>query len=131
VIFVDTGAFLARYLVRDQHHADARRGWGRAGKEKLFTTNLVLAETFTLLARWAGGEFAAARARSVCSSERLEILRPGPAEEQQAIELLGKYADQIASFTDCVSFVLMRKRGIERAFTFDRHFASAGFRLWP
>ncbi len=131
MILVDTGAFLARYLARDQHHADAVRGWARAGKERLFTSSLVLAETFTLLARWAGGGFAAERARSILASERMAILRPGLAEEQEAIPLLERYADQKTSFTDCISFVLMRKQGIERAFSFDRQFVAAGFRLWP
>jgi predicted nucleic acid-binding protein len=131
VIFVDSGAILARYLVRDQHHADAVRGWERARPERLFTSNLVLAETFTLLARWAGGAFAAERARTLLRSERMEVLRAGLAEELEAVPLLEKYADQKVSFTDCVSFVLMRRQGIDRAFSFDRHFPAAGFRLWP
>ena len=33
--------------------------------------------------------------------------------------------------TDCISFVLMRTLRITRAFSFDRHFAHAGFTLWP
>jgi predicted nucleic acid-binding protein len=131
VIFVDTGAFLARYLARDQHHEDAVRAWKRAREERLFTSNLVLAETFTLLARWAGGSFAAERAMSILQSERMAILRPGAAEELEAVPGLEKYADQRVSFTDCVSFVLMRKQGVQRAFSFDRHFVAAGFRLWP
>lgn len=131
MIFVDTGAFLARHLARDQQHDDAVRAWRRVGKERLFTSSLVLAETFTLLARWAGSRFAADRARSILQSERMEILRPVASEEVEAVPLLEKYADQKASFTDCVSFVLMRRRGIERAFSFDRHFAAAGFRIWP
>lgn len=131
MIFVDTGAFLARHLARDQHHEEAQRAWKRVGKERLFTSNLVLAETFTLLARWAGGPFAADRARSILQSERMGILRPGLDEEIEAVPLLEKYADQKVSFTDCVSFVLLRRRGIERAFAFDRHFVAAGFRLWP
>lgn len=131
MILVDTGAFLARYLARDQHHEEAQRAWKRVGKERLFTSNLVLAETFTLLSRWAGGAFAADRARSILQSEHMTILRPGLDEEIEAIPLLEKYSDQKVSFTDCVSFVLMRRRGIERAFAFDRHFVTAGFRLWP
>jgi len=131
VIFVDSGAFLARYLVRDQHHDDAVRGWERAREERLFTSNLVLAETFTLLARWAGGAFAAERARSILQSERMDVLRPGLADEIAAVPLLEKYADRKVSFTDCVSFVLMRNHGIERAFSFDGDFTAAGFRLWP
>ena len=45
--------------------------------------------------------------------------------------MFAKFADQQVSFTDCVSFVLMRRNRLERAFTFDRHFASAGFEITP
>jgi predicted nucleic acid-binding protein len=41
-----------------------------------------------------------------------------------------KYSDQAISFTDCVSFVLMRREGIKRAFSFDKHFRYAGFTLF-
>jgi hypothetical protein len=131
VIFVDSGAFLARYLARDQHHEAALRAWKRAEHERLFTSNLVLAETFTLLARWAGVGFAADRARNIFGWEHLTILRPGPEDDREAVPAMQKYADQRVSFTDCVSFVLMRRKGIERAFGFDRHFVAAGFGLWP
>jgi predicted nucleic acid-binding protein len=33
--------------------------------------------------------------------------------------------------TDCISFVLMKKYGIQTAFTFDRHFVQAGFNKEP
>jgi predicted nucleic acid-binding protein len=48
-----------------------------------------------------------------------------------ALERFEKYADQNVSFTDCVSFVLMQKHGIRTAFSFDRHFAMAGFDVEP
>lgn len=31
------------------------------------------------------------------------------------------------SITDCISFKVMRRRGIRAAFTFDRHFREQGF----
>ena len=40
-----------------------------------------------------------------------------------------KYADQQISFTDCVSFAMMRRLGIGAAFAFDRHFRDAGFQM--
>ena len=59
------------------------------------------------------------------------VLRPDADDETRAIDLFAKFADQQISFTDCVSFVLMRRNRLERAFTFDRHFADAGFDLMP
>ncbi|MBI5054401.1 MAG: type II toxin-antitoxin system VapC family toxin, partial [Chloroflexi bacterium] len=41
------------------------------------------------------------------------------------------YNDKQYSFTDCTSFVVMQKRKLRDAFTFDHHFEQMGFRLWP
>jgi predicted nucleic acid-binding protein len=133
VIFIDTGALLGRYLARDQHHREAMEGWEKLRKSppRIFTSNFVLDETITFLARRAGHEFAAAKARSLLTSGLLDILRPEAADEQEAIGWLEKLADQGVSFTDCVSFTLMRKARLKRVFGFDRHFRAAGFELWP
>ncbi len=91
----------------------------------------MLDETFTLLARRAGYAFAAARARVILATESLQILRAGEEEMARAVELFDRLGDQRVSFTDCLSFALMRREGIRRAFAFDRHFEAAGFELWP
>ena len=132
MIFVDTGPWLARYLARDQHHAAAVTGWRKLGELDwpVSTSNFVLDETFTLLARRAGYDFAAQRARAVYASSALTILRPGPEEETEALTFFEKFADQRVSFTDCTSFALARRHKIGRVFTFDTHFDRAGFEIW-
>jgi uncharacterized protein len=131
VIFVDTGAFLARHLPNDQHRARAVAVWKEleASGERCLTSNFVLDETITLLARRTDYRFAAGIARRFYGSEVLEILRPRLEDELVAVELFEKFADQDVSFTDCTSFALMRAHRIQRAFAFDRHFRHAGFDL--
>lgn len=85
----------------------------------------------TLLGRRADFTFAAERGRLLFASAQLIILRPDQEDELRGIELFEKYADQHVSFTDAVSFALMRRSGIETAFTFDAHFARAGFAVLP
>ena len=133
MIFVDTSAFLARYLSRDQRHKDAVQGWKALAQRswKCYTSNFVLDETFTLLARRSSYSFAADRARSLYASASLEIVRPSNEDELEALALFEKFADQDVSFTDCVSFALMKRHVVRRAFAFDRHFRDAGFELWP
>jgi uncharacterized protein len=133
VIFIDTGAFVARHLGRDQYHTAARKAWAllQRRRDRLFTTNFVLDETFTLLARRAGYAFAAERARNILVAPSLTILRPDATDELEALTAFKRYADQEVSFTDCVSFVLMRKHELRKAFSYDRHFAVAGFEIWP
>ncbi len=131
MIFIDTGAFLARYLDHDQYHRNAVIVWEQLGtnKEKYFTSNFVLDETFTLLGRRAGYEFAVQRAKNIYASRALRILRPDKTDELNAINYFSKFADQKISFTDCISFVLMKREKIQRVFSYDRHFELAGFNL--
>jgi predicted nucleic acid-binding protein len=133
LIFVDTGALLARHLHRDEHHEEAARGFDRIRTDRLAvaTSIHVLDETITLLGRWAGHRFAAERARSIFASTALRILRPTESDEVAALAEFERYADQGVSYADALSFTLMRRHGIAEAFTFDRHFALAGFTLWP
>ena len=46
---------------------------------------------------------------------------------ERAIELYINHADKEWSLTDCVSFLVMRDRGLREALTGDRHFEQAGF----
>lgn len=100
-------------------------------REHLVTSNFILDETFTLLARKSTYSFAAGTARLIYESPGLLIVRPSEDHELSAIDFFEKYEDQEVSFTDCVSFVLMRSHNIRRVFTFDRHFRLAGFETVP
>ena len=133
MIYIDTGAFLARHLSKDQYHDQANSCWNLIQKkgEACMTSNFVLDETFSLLGRRAGYGFAAQRARNIYASESLTILRPTKNDEMKAIDFFDKYSNHRLSFTDCVSFVLMQSKKIKRVFTFDQHFQILGFQIYP
>lgn len=133
MIFIDTGAFLARYIERDQYHEAATQHWRKLqnDRRRCFTSNFVLDETITLLGRRSTYEFAVERARNLLASSLLSILRPDEQDEAAALDRFEKYADQGVSFTDCTSFVLMEQNHIRTAFTFDHHIALAGFDVEP
>ncbi len=42
-----------------------------------------------------------------------------------------KHQDKRYSLTDCISFVVMKQKGLKTAMTFDKHFAQAGFIIEP
>ena len=67
MIFIDTGAFISRYIARDQYHKPSVKFWNKIkdSKELLFTSNFVLDETLTLMGRRAGYSFAAERAKNI------------------------------------------------------------------
>ena len=133
MIFVDAGAFIARFRQSDDHHVAAVHGWAELARssQRLYTTNLVLMESAKLLAEIRGYRWAAARAASWLDSKELRVLRSGGEEEIEATQVMEKFADQRIGLVDCVSITLMRRHGIKRAFAFDRHFRLAGFELWP
>ena len=133
MIYVDTGPILARYLSNDQYHNQAVGFWDTIYKkvDSCLTSNFVLDETFTLLGRRAGYDFAAQRASNIYASRLITILRPTREDEIKAIEFFKKFAEHSVSFTDCISFVLMRREKIKRVFSFDSHFQWAGFKLCP
>ncbi len=128
-IFIDTGAFLAKYIEKDQFHSQAAEIWKTLENKsmKIVTSNFVLDEMFTLLARQANYHFSAQIARIIYNSEVIEIIRPTYDTELNALNLFEKYADQKVSFTDCISFQLMKENHIKNVFTFDKHFQLAGF----
>jgi len=133
MIFIDTGAFLANCLSRDQHAPQAREAWEElAGSgESLLTSSMVLTEFGNLVTQRVDGRFAAVQLHNIYDSPRLRVLRPVESDEREALAVLEKFADQRLSFTDAVSFVLMQRLRVRRAFTFDRHFELAGFDRWP
>jgi predicted nucleic acid-binding protein len=51
--------------------------------------------------------------------------------EAEAEGILVKYVDQEFSYVDAVSFVIMKRQKIRRAFCFDKHFVTAGFMNIP
>lgn len=132
-LLVDTGAFLAQRDPSDQHHALATRGFQElAGLTvSVFSTEHILDETLTLLARRESYAYAAETGADLTASRVLRWLDATAADWTVALRLMRKYADQAVSFTDCISFALMKREGIKDVFGFDRHFQAAGFRLWP
>lgn len=128
-VFVDTGGWYAVQVPDDRWHPSAANALRRllAQRTPLLTSNHVVGETYTLLARTHGHAAAWRFRETVGASGALEIVHADPKVEADAWQLLRRYDDQEFSFVDAVSFVLMRRRRIQRALAFDRHFAAAGF----
>jgi predicted nucleic acid-binding protein len=132
MIFIDTGALIARFVGADQHHAQALPLWKRIEQTRpvCVTSNLVLSETLTYLGRHVNYPFAVSKGKILYTSHWLGILRPTEEEETAGLRYFEKFADQEVSFTDCVSFALMHKRKIREVFSFDHHFSLAGFEFY-
>ncbi len=131
-LFADTGPLLARVLERDQYHKLSLRHWKRVREKKpsLETSNFVLDEWITLLARHVGPHEAAACAREVYESPLFTIHTVDRAIEEEALAKLESASSPKISFTDCTSFAIMHRETIRDAFTFDDDFRIEGFTLF-
>ena len=130
-VFVDSGAWIALALTRDSLHGQAVDTWNQAigARARLYVSVPVVLETFTFLDRNTSREVALAWKGSLDNTPGLQMLECTATDMQDAWTYFDRRDLHKLSAVDATSFVLMKRHGIERAFAFDHHFASAGFRL--
>ncbi len=135
-IFVDTSAWDAIADGGDPNHDVALLFRDEiAGQCQLVVTNYILDELYTLLLMNVGHQ------RAVDFKGKLDVLvEEGVLEviwvsEDIATEAWAVFerfnVDKQWSFTDCVSYVVMKQRGITEVFAFDDDFAQMGFVYQP
>jgi predicted nucleic acid-binding protein len=129
-VFVDTGAWIAMALTRDPLHPRAREEYSRLkGAGARFVTSVpVILETFTFLDRNTARGVALAWRGSLKTVPRLKILGCSTKDIEAAWPYFERNDLHKLSAVDAVSFVLMTRHGIKKAFAFDVHFSVAGFR---
>jgi uncharacterized protein len=133
-VFVDTGYLLALERRTDENHRRALGHWrslrGR-GLPRLVTSTYVFDEVVTYLNSRGLHASAVKTGKRLLGSPSVELVHVGDALFRVAFNLLEGRPDKRYSLTDCVSFVLMRERGISVALAFDRHFEQEGFAREP
>jgi predicted nucleic acid-binding protein len=132
LIFLDTGFLFALFVEGDANHGRVRQVFedyrGRCLQDLLLTTNHVLAETVRLLRKRGHPDSRVRHGLAVSVGQQLlagtlaELHRASEEEEREALAYLAKHQDQDYSFVDCLSFVVMDKRGITEALAVDSDF---------
>ena len=132
-LFVDTSAWFAladhRTLGRDNVERAFAQRLSRG--VRIVTTNLVVAETHALLLRRLSHRAALTFVTSVVIAPTVVVMSSSALDERAKVDWLVRYDDQPFSFTDAVSFAVMRERKMREALTLDHHFATAGFDMVP
>ena len=128
-VFMDSAGFLALWDAGDEHHAAAIRLQEELVRKRrrFVTSEYVVDETVTLLLVRHSHEAASDFLDTTERSEALRLEWIGPERFHAAAALFRRHADKNWSFTDCVSFVIMRELRIRDAYTTDHHFRQAGF----
>lgn len=128
-VFVDTGAWIALAEERDPFHDRARVQWESLvrGGARPCTSVAVVIETFTFLDRRGTRELALRWRASIKKVERFEIFGCSAQDLAESWTFFERRELYKLSLVDATSFLLMRKHHVRAAFTFDSHFALAGF----
>lgn len=127
-IFVDTSMFYALTNENDDFHSSAVTIWDKlqAAQDIIVTSNYVLDETFTLLRKRRGRLVVDEFRKSLAGEYPIKIMRVIVSDEAKAWDyFLLDWSD--LSYTDCVSFAMMKRLEITHAAAFDNHFKRAGF----
>ncbi len=128
-LFVDTAAWVAIFDRTDADHQAALSFWEscKGTRVSFITSDYVLDESYTNLRLHAGLPMAIALHDLVQKSKIITVAEVDKNVRQDAWEIFVRYEDKEWSFTDCTSFVLMRRQAITDAFTFDHHFSQMGY----
>jgi predicted nucleic acid-binding protein len=130
-VYIDTSALLAILNPNDVVHQPAREMWHTLLEVEtvLICSNYVLVETLALVQRRIGLEAVRALVRDVVPVLQVEWVEAG--EHWAGVQLLLSLNRRQVSLVDCVSFVQMRRLGLQEVFAFDEHFAEQGFTCLP
>jgi len=131
-IFVDTSAWLALNDKNDQSHNKAITKSSEIKRQRieLITSEYIIDESVTLIRYRVSHRAAVIFGDSLINSNIVKILDIINEDRLKAWELFKKHEDKDFSFTDCTSFVLMKKLRLQKAFTFDEHFKRIGFEMF-
>lgn len=130
-VFVDASAFYALLNKKDRLHQEALSISQALAKtnQTLITSNYTLAEAYTVIRSKLGFQTAAAFVAEIRRGG-IQVAWIDNKIHNRGLEIfLEKEEPKDLSFFDCVDLALMESLGIEKAFSFDRHFKALGISL--
>ena len=131
--FADTSYWLALELKDDQNHEPALFHWQNLVKTSfaIVTTSYIFDETVTYLNSRNHHQKAIEVGENLLLSPSIELIHVDENLSFEAWAMFQKHQDKRFSLTDCISFLVMKRKGLETALTFDKHFVQAGFKVEP
>lgn len=129
-LFLDASYAIALGSPQDQYHVPATRLAEKIGAERtsIVTTRAVLLEVGDEFSKRLRRSSALALLGSIDGNPYVEVTPLSDELYERGLKFFQRHRDKDWSLTDCISFVVMRERGLTDALTADRHFRQAGFR---
>jgi len=132
-IYIDTGALIALSDRNDKNHKRAVLYLKTIVKRGVIVVlgKHVLIEYIDGVAKKIDKKKAIQELNSIIGSKLLLIEWANKKDWVQSIEYFRRYEDQRIDLTDCLSFSIMERMKIDKAFTFDSDFQTHGFIMVP
>lgn len=125
-IFFDTSAIYAYINSKDPRHTAVRMVVHNQ-QTRLVITNYIFDEIITLVKARLGHKLSMSVGNILINAPEIERIFISQPEELEAWRLFSDRADKHYSFTDCTSFVIMKRLNITSALALDEHFRQEGF----
>ncbi len=129
-LFVDTSAWFAYTNSKDPDHNAVRKVL-HTFQGRLVTSNYVIDETISLCLYRLSHKAAVAVGDVLFNAVEIDSIRITGDDERDSYQLLCQRPDQRYSFTDCTSFILMRRLALDTALALDDDFRREGFQVVP
>ena len=126
MIFVDTSVWYAAHVAEDADHRAARRLLLEAMTD-LVTTDYVVDELLTLLVVRGHRDVAVRAGAEYWNGTTSDLVWTTRDDIAAAWDVFVQFDDKRWSFTDCVSYAVMKRLGIKEAFALDDHFRQFSF----
>ena len=127
--FGDTSYFLALLIPADANHG-AARAWAARSRRPILTTGFIVLEVGNFLSPRTIRALFAGFVKPLRSEARMTVIPASSEILRRGERLYVSRQDKSWSVTDCISFEVMRERGITEALAADRHFEQAGFKAF-
>ncbi|QDT71113.1 tRNA(fMet)-specific endonuclease VapC [Lacipirellula limnantheis] len=129
-VFVDASFLVATYNRRDYFHRIALEfDVSLLSAREIWTTDAVLLEVTATLSQPSHRAAAIQVWRQFHGgSERCRAVEASTETLAEAMEIYRSRGDKAWSLTDCLSFIVMEREGLNEALTSDQHFQQAGYR---
>jgi len=132
IAFADTVYWQALLDVKDDLHnaAEAAATHMKSTHVRIVTSEMVLTEVLNALGKTERGRtLAIDLVESLKFDKNVEIAPNIECPFDTAFALYTKRPDKQWGHTDCSSFIIMERRGIDYVLTHDNHFRQAGFSI--
>ena len=129
-VFLDTSFAVALSSVTDQNHVRAVKLAHQIehDRTRLVTTQAILLEIGNSLSKQKYRAAAIQILESLETDPSVEVVLLTHSFYRLAFNLFKQREDKEWGLVDCISFIVMRDRGITDALTADTHFQQAGYR---